>query len=45
MKYRKIEVGPYNLHIIKTDKFKTVTIRINFKRPLIKEEITKEIYL
>ena len=41
MKYRKIEVGPYNLHIIKTDKFKTVTIRINFKRPLIKEEITK----
>lgn len=41
MKYRKIEVGPYNLHIIKTDKFKTVTVRINFKRPLIKEEITK----
>lgn len=41
MKYKKIEVGPYNLHIIKTDKFKTVNIRINFKRQIVKEEITK----
>ena len=41
MKYKKIEVGPYNLHIIKIDKFKTINIRVNFKRPLIKEEITK----
>lgn len=41
MKYKKIEVGPYNLHLIKTDKFKTVSVRINFKRPIIKEEITK----
>lgn len=40
MKYTKYEVGPYNLHIINTDKFKTVTVKFNFKRKLVKEEIT-----
>jgi predicted Zn-dependent peptidase len=39
MKYQKYEVGPYNLHIIKTDKFKTVDITVSFRRPLVKEEI------
>ncbi len=40
MKYNKYDMGSYNLHIIKTDKFKTITIRANFKRKLTKEEIT-----
>jgi predicted Zn-dependent peptidase len=40
MKYTKYEMGPYNLHVIKTDKFKTITVKVNFKRKLVKEEIT-----
>ena len=40
MKYKKISTYSYNLHIIKTNKFKTVTVQINFKRKLVKEEIT-----
>ncbi|MDD2519018.1 MAG: hypothetical protein PHG18_03935, partial [Bacilli bacterium] len=40
MRYSKIEVGPYNIHTIKTDKFKTITIKINFKRKVTKEEFT-----
>lgn len=40
MKYRKIENQTYNLHVIKTKKFKTVTVQINFKNKLSKEEIT-----
>ena len=41
MKYTKKDLGSYNLHMIKTDKFKTVTIKIIFQSPIIKEEITK----
>lgn len=40
MKYKKISTYSYNLHIIKTNKFKTVTVKVNFKRKLKKEEIT-----
>ena len=40
MKYTKIKNSYYNLHVIKTDKFKTITIQVNFKREVIKEEIT-----
>jgi len=40
MKYIKKEFGAYNLHIIKTNKFKTNTVRINFRSPIKKEEIT-----
>lgn len=40
MKYKKYEMGAYNLHVINTDKFKTVSIKINFKRKCVKEEIT-----
>lgn len=40
MKYKKINSYSYNLHIIKTDKFKTVTVKMNFKRELNKKEIT-----
>ena len=39
MKYTKIKNNSYNLHVIKTDKFKTITIQVNFKRETIKEEI------
>lgn len=40
MEYKKIVKDNYNLHIINTNKFKTVNIRINFKRKIKKEEIT-----
>lgn len=40
MKYKKITTQTYNLHIIKTKKFKTVTIEVNFKSKLDKQEIT-----
>ena len=40
MKYKKTSTYSYNLHIIKTNKFKTVTVQVNFKRKLKKEEIT-----
>lgn len=40
MTYKKISNYSYNLHIIKTDKFKTITIQVNFKRKVKKEEIT-----
>ena len=40
MKYKKMSTYSYNLHVIKTDKFKTVTVKINFKRKLVKNEIT-----
>lgn len=41
MNYKKIQNGAYNIHLINTDKFKTINIRINFKRKIKKEEITK----
>lgn len=40
MKYTKIAKSNYNLHIINTNKFKTIMIKINFKRKLKKEEIS-----
>lgn len=40
MKYIKKDLGSYNLHIIKTDKFKAVTVRVAFRSPIVKEEIT-----
>ncbi|MBQ2640073.1 MAG: insulinase family protein [Bacilli bacterium] len=40
MKYIRKNFRTYKLHIIKTKKFKTITIRINFRSPIIKEEIT-----
>lgn len=38
--YQKLEKENYNIHVIKSKKFKTITLKINFKRPLIKDEIT-----
>ena len=40
MKYRKISSRTYNLHIIRTKKFKTITIQMNFKAKTEKKEIT-----
>lgn len=40
MEYIKKEYAAYNVHIIKTNKFKTVTIDVNFLRKIKKEEIT-----
>ena len=40
MKYTGYDMNAYNLHVIKTDKFKTVTIGIAFRRRIVKEEIT-----
>ena len=39
MKYNKISLPAYNIHVIETKKFKTVTVKVNFKRILKKEEI------
>lgn len=40
MEYIKKETPTYNLHMIKTNKFKTTSIEIIFSRELKKEEIT-----
>ncbi len=41
MKYIKKDLGSYGLHLIQTNKLKTITIRVVFHTPIIKEEITK----
>ena len=40
MKYTKKDLASYNLHLINTDKFKTITIKVLFSRPIKKDEIT-----
>ncbi len=40
MKYQKIAKQNYKLHIIQTDKYKTIFVKINFKHKLLKEEIS-----
>ena len=40
MEYKKYDLLPYHLHVISTKQFKTITVKINLKRPLKKEEIT-----
>lgn len=40
MQYTKKNLGSYNLHLIKTKKFKTITIKIMFSDQIKKEEIT-----
>lgn len=41
MQYINKDLGSFRLHLIKTDKFKTVTMRVVFHTPIKKEEITK----
>ena len=40
MKYIKKDFGSYKLHMIKTDKFKTIKIRVCFRNKIEKHEIT-----
>lgn len=40
MTYEKIKTIAYNMHIINTNKFKTIKIKISFKRKITKEDIT-----
>jgi len=40
MKYSKKDLGSYNLHILKTKKFKSVIVQVSFRTPIVKEEIT-----
>lgn len=40
MEYIKKDFGSYKLHMIKTNKFKTIKIRISFRSPIKKNEIT-----
>lgn len=41
MQYTRKDLGSYNLHLIKTNKYKTVTIKVCFHSPITKEDITK----
>jgi len=41
MNYECINMGAYNLHIINTKKFKTITMEVDFRRKIVKEDITK----
>lgn len=40
MEYIKKDLGSYRLHMIKTTKFKTIRVKVSFRRPIVKEEIT-----
>ena len=40
MKYNRYEIGPYNLHVINTDKFKKNVINVSFKEK-VKKDIMK----
>ena len=40
MEYIKKDLGSYSLHLIKTNQFKTITVRIAFRSPVVKDEIT-----
>jgi predicted Zn-dependent peptidase len=40
LNYIKKDLGSFNLHLIKTDKFKTVTLKVVFNSPIKKNEIT-----
>lgn len=39
MEYKKFDCSSYNIHTIKTDKFKTVRMEIMFSREVVKEEM------
>ncbi len=45
MKYTKKDLGSYGLHLIQTNKLKTITVRVVFHTPIEKEEITKRVLL
>ena len=43
MKVINKDMGSYKLHLINTDKFKTVTVKVMFHTPMKKDEITKRV--
>jgi len=45
MKYTKKDLGSFGLHLIQTDKLKTITVRVIFHTPIKKEEITERLIL
>ena len=45
MNYTKKDLGSFRLHLIKTNKFKTITMKVLFHTPIKKEDITKRILL
>ncbi|MBR3161722.1 MAG: insulinase family protein [Bacilli bacterium] len=40
MNYERFNMGAYNLHIIKTNKFKTITVEVNFRERINHKNIT-----
>ena len=42
MNYTKKDLGSFSLHLINTNKFKTITVKVVFHTPIKKEEITKK---
>ena len=40
MKYKEIDLNSYKLHLIKTDKFKSILFKIVFREEIKKENIT-----
>lgn len=45
MNYELINMGAYNLHLIKTNRFKTITVEVDFRREIQREDITKRAIL
>ena len=45
MKYTKKDLGSYNLHLIHTDRLKTITIKVVFHTPIKKDEIMQRVIL
>ena len=40
MEYIQKDLGAYKLHMVKTNKFKTIKVKVSFRRPIVKDEIT-----
>lgn len=45
MKYKKLDMGAYQLHLVQTDRFKTILTRVCLRDKIIKEEITLRNFL
>lgn len=45
MNYKKLDMGSYQLHLISTDRFKTVLTRVCLRDKIVKEEITLRNFL
>jgi len=45
MEYKKVKINTYNLHMIKTERFKTINIQITFSNNVVKKDITKVNFL